>query len=246
MGEQIDAVTVSMPDHNHAVMAAKAMKMGKHVHCQKPLTHSIWEARRLGEIASEKGVATQMGNQWTGVQSDAQGRLSDSRRPARHREGSAHLDEPADLAARRTSRHQRSRCRRRSTGKPGSARRHFGRMRTATIRSNGAAGGTSAPVRSATWLATRATCRSWRSTCATRSRSRPNAPEHDGDSYPARSKIKFEFPKLGDRPAFTMHWYDGGNLPPNELFKGVTLEAKSDDKEGQAAAVPKRRAAYRR
>ena len=46
-------------------MAAKAMKMGKHVYCQKPLTHSIWEARRLGEIARETGVATQMGNQYT-------------------------------------------------------------------------------------------------------------------------------------------------------------------------------------
>ena len=61
-------------------MAAKAMKMGKHVHCQKPLTHSIWEARRLGEIAREKGVATQMGNQCTAFDSDAQGRLPNSRR----------------------------------------------------------------------------------------------------------------------------------------------------------------------
>src|SRR3954453_8873313 len=65
LGDRIDAVTISIPDHNHAVAAAKAMKMGKHVHCQKPLTHSIWEARRLGEIAREKGVATQMGNQFT-------------------------------------------------------------------------------------------------------------------------------------------------------------------------------------
>ena len=65
LGDRIDAVTISVPDHNHAVMASKAMKMGKHVYCQKPLTHSIWEARRLGEIAREKGVATQMGNQWT-------------------------------------------------------------------------------------------------------------------------------------------------------------------------------------
>ena len=65
MGDRIDAVVISMPDHNHAVIASKAMKMGKHVHCQKPLTHTIWEARRLGEIARETGVATQMGNQFT-------------------------------------------------------------------------------------------------------------------------------------------------------------------------------------
>jgi hypothetical protein len=65
LGDRIDAVTVSTPDHNHAVIAAKAMKMGKHVYCQKPLTRSIWEARQLGEIAKEKGVSTQMGNQYT-------------------------------------------------------------------------------------------------------------------------------------------------------------------------------------
>ena len=65
MGSSIDAVTVSTPDHCHAVIAAMAMEMGKHCFCQKPLTHSIWEARRLGEIAKAKKVATEMGNQGT-------------------------------------------------------------------------------------------------------------------------------------------------------------------------------------
>ena len=63
MGDKIDAVTVSVPDHSHAVAAAAAMKMGKACFCQKPLTRTIWEARRLADIAKEKGVATQMGNQ---------------------------------------------------------------------------------------------------------------------------------------------------------------------------------------
>jgi predicted dehydrogenase len=65
MGKDIDAVTVSTPDHMHAVVAAMAMKMGKHVYCQKPLTHDISEARKLAEIARESKVATQMGNQGT-------------------------------------------------------------------------------------------------------------------------------------------------------------------------------------
>jgi hypothetical protein len=56
-------------------------------------------------------------------------------------------------------------------------------------------------------------------------------PEHDGDTYPAKSKIKFEFPELNGRAAFTMHWYDGGNLPSPELFKGVTLTVKDEGKE---------------
>lgn len=47
----IDAVSVSTPDHNHAVAAYKAMQMGKHVYVQKPLTHDIWEARMLTEAA---------------------------------------------------------------------------------------------------------------------------------------------------------------------------------------------------
>ena len=103
LGDRIDAVTISVPDHNHAVMAAKAMKMGKHVHCQKPLTHSIWEARRLGEIAREKGVATQMGNQWTAHPAAAQGRVPNPGRPGWNGEGSTYLDGSPDLAAGRTS-----------------------------------------------------------------------------------------------------------------------------------------------
>ncbi len=61
--KRIDAVTVSTPDHTHAPAAMMAMKMGKHVYCQKPLTHTIWEARQLTETARKAGVATQMGNQ---------------------------------------------------------------------------------------------------------------------------------------------------------------------------------------
>lgn len=60
---QIDAVTVSTPDHTHAAAAIMAMKMGKHVYCQKPLTHSIQEARAMRETAAKYKVATQMGNQ---------------------------------------------------------------------------------------------------------------------------------------------------------------------------------------
>src|SRR5216684_1580688 len=65
MEKSIDAVTVSIPDHQHAHAAARAMHIGKHCFCQKPLSHSIYEARRLGEIARDKKVATQMGNQGT-------------------------------------------------------------------------------------------------------------------------------------------------------------------------------------
>ena len=65
MGKDIDAVTVSTPDHTHAVASVMAMRMKKHVYTQKPLTHSVFEARVMRETAKKYGVASQMGNQGT-------------------------------------------------------------------------------------------------------------------------------------------------------------------------------------
>jgi predicted dehydrogenase len=59
----IDAVSVSTPDHTHAVAAMAAMQMGKHVYVQKPLAHDIYEARMLTQAAKKYKVVTQMGNQ---------------------------------------------------------------------------------------------------------------------------------------------------------------------------------------
>ena len=61
--KSLDAVIVSTPDHTHAIVAATAMGMGKHVYCQKPLTQTVYEARLLRRLAKENKVATQMGNQ---------------------------------------------------------------------------------------------------------------------------------------------------------------------------------------
>lgn len=63
--KEIDAVIVAAPDHIHAPCGIMAMKMGKHLYCEKPLTNNIEEARRMREVARETGVATQMGNQGT-------------------------------------------------------------------------------------------------------------------------------------------------------------------------------------
>ena len=63
MGDKVDAVVVSTPDHTHAPASMTALNLGKHVYCQKPLTHDIYEARQVRLIAAEKKVATQMGIQ---------------------------------------------------------------------------------------------------------------------------------------------------------------------------------------
>ena len=63
MARHIDAVTVSTPDHSHALAALIGIKLGKHVYCQKPLAHSVFECRVLKEAARQHNVCTQMGNQ---------------------------------------------------------------------------------------------------------------------------------------------------------------------------------------
>jgi len=74
-GKSIDAVSVSTPDHTHAVAAISAMQLNKHVYVQKPLTHDIYEARRLTEAAHRYKVVTQMGNQ--GASGDGVRQLQD-------------------------------------------------------------------------------------------------------------------------------------------------------------------------
>lgn len=59
----IDAVLCATPDHLHAYVSVLAMRAGKHVYCEKPLTHNVWEARTVARVARETGVATQLGNQ---------------------------------------------------------------------------------------------------------------------------------------------------------------------------------------
>ncbi len=62
-GDKIDAVVVATADHNHAPASIRAIRAGKHVYCEKPLTHTVHEARVIAEAAKKHGVATQLGTQ---------------------------------------------------------------------------------------------------------------------------------------------------------------------------------------
>ncbi len=109
----IDAVTVTTPDHTHAIIAMSALQLGKHVFVQKPLTHTIQEARKLTLAAREAGVATQMGNQghsWEGnrlicewVWSGAIGPVREAHawtnRPRGYWPQGAHIAKPPEIPA---------------------------------------------------------------------------------------------------------------------------------------------------
>ena len=63
MDEQIDAVTIGIPDHMHAPVVINALNRNKHVYCEKPLTHTVWEARQVRLHAEKAATITRMGNQ---------------------------------------------------------------------------------------------------------------------------------------------------------------------------------------
>ncbi len=161
LGDKVDIVTVSTPDHNHAAAAIRAMRLKKHVYCQKPLTWSIREARMMRETAEEMGVVTQMGNQGTSedglreavevIRSGAIGDVSEVHiwsnrpiwpqgigRPARRRSDSRGIE--LGCLDRRQLRCDLTR-------------------KAFTTPSSGAVGLTLAPAHSVTWLAIRPTCR---------------------------------------------------------------------------------------
>ena len=113
MDKEIDAVIVATPDHTHAVAAVAAMKQGKHVYCEKPLTRTVYEARVMRAAAEKYKVVTQMGNQGSASEGVRRGtewawagnRRSRSARPTSGSETAIETDDPAHgnaAGARRT------------------------------------------------------------------------------------------------------------------------------------------------
>ena len=235
MGKDVDLVVVSTPDHHHAHVAATALAMGKHCYCQKPMTHSIWEARRLGELARANKVATQMGNQGTaGKQIRANAYAIRSGKIGVVKEVHVWTNRPiwpqGDVkiatATPPSNLHWDLWL---GPAKPRDYAKLVDKNGNVTNRSpyhdfnwrgwwdfgTGALGDMACHTVNLPYMAL--DLRYPTSVVATTS-------GNNKDSYPSSSKIIFEFPavKTADfsRGPVTMYWYDGSNLPPAEVITG--------------------------
>ncbi len=216
MGKSIDAVTVSTPDHNHAAASLLYMRAGKHCFCQKPLTHTICEARVVGETAKKMGVATQMGNQGTAdanlrkvaalVRAGAVGPVKDvhvwtnrpiwaqgkSRPAAKSPPSTLHWDLWLGTAKERPF----------GEGYHPFAWRGFWDFGT------GALGDMACHTVNMSFMAL-----DLFDPISVEAQSSGNNKE----MYPNWSTIKFEFPKNETRRELNLTWYDGGKKPPQEV-----------------------------
>lgn len=229
MDRAIDAVTVSTPDHTHAPAAMMAMRMGKHVYCQKPLTHSVYEARLMRETAQGCKVATQMGNQGTAangfreavevIQSGAIGEVTEmhvwtnrpvwpqapgiTARPSKLEDVPKHVHWDLFLGP--------------APERPYSSVYHPFKWRGWWDYGTGALGDMACHTANMAFMALDLGYPD-----SVSANTGPINPE----TYPAWATVDFKFPARGAKPPVNFTWYEGKlpsgekNLPPQELFHG--------------------------
>ncbi|MBP3693425.1 MAG: Gfo/Idh/MocA family oxidoreductase [Thermoguttaceae bacterium] len=227
MADQFDAVTVSTTDHMHAIIAATAMKHGKAVFCQKPLTRTISEARMLSTMAKEKNLVTQMGNQGVAststresialVRAGLVGTVKEvivwTNRPIWPQGGErgqeapvpAHLNWDAWLgnAPKRPY-------------VPG-AYDPFA-WRGWWDFGSGALGDMACHTCSVPYFSLEMKNPSW---------VQATSSGHNFDSFPKWSEIHFEFPAVDWRPGFKLTWLDGGKKPDPAILGGLQPAASA-------------------
>jgi predicted dehydrogenase len=226
MHREIDAVLVSIPDHMHAPVSLAALRLGKHVYCEKPLTWSIEEARLMAQAAREAKVATQMGTQGMAgdssragiemIRSGVLGEVTEMHvwtdraegwwpqgvgRPAEKPPVPKELDWDLWLGGAPERPYHSAYCPFRWRGW-----KDFG---------TGAVGDMGIHNAAMPWMALKL--------------GRPRSAELVSSSglvdetFPAWSIIKCEFAASGDRGPVSMYWYDGGKRPPAKLIFGAEL-----------------------
>ena len=229
MDKSIDAVTISTPDHTHAPAAVMAMRLGKHVYCQKPLTHTVYEARLMRETAQGFKVATQMGNQGTAenglreavevIRSGAIGPVREAHvwtnrpvwpqapkivsRPVERPPVPAHVHWDQFLGP--------------APYRPYHNAYHPFNWRGWWDYGTGALGDMACHTANMAFMAL--------NLGYPESVSAENGPLNP-ETYPAWATVKFQFPSRGNLPPVDFYWYEGKlpngekNLPPKELFHG--------------------------
>jgi len=221
----IDAVLVSTPDHTHAVAAIAAMKCGKHVYCQKPLTHSVYEARMMRKVAQETGVATQMGNQGHSldgtrgivelVRAGVIGNVREAHvwtdRPGKY------WKQPLERPTERPS--MRAKLDWDLWLGPAPERPYHPVYVPHDWRAwwdfgTGALGDMGCHVADTAF---------WALNLGAPKTVSAQASEVHPESPPTWEIIKYEFPARGDMPPVTLTWYDAGKQPPKELGDGKPL-----------------------
>jgi predicted dehydrogenase len=216
----VDAVVVTTPDHTHAVAAALALRLAKHVYCEKPLTHSIHEARTLARLAAEAKVATQMGN--AGHSSESTRRVVELVRSGAI--GPVHevhawtnrpiwpqgIDRPADTPPVPEHVHWDLWL------GPAPERPYHGAYHPFKWRGwwdfgTGALGDMGCHIFDPPY---------WALDLRLPDRVSAEGPPRHPETAPAWSIVRYEFPARGSQPPVALTWYDGGKLPPPELFDG--------------------------
>lgn len=223
MSGKIDAVTIAVPDHQHACIAATALKHKLAVYCEKPLTHTVWEARRLAELAREAGVATSMGNHGT-----ANNMLRHAAALLRRgilgtvREVHVFTNRPIwpqgnarapDAAA--PSKLNWDLWLGPAAARPYAAGYHPFSWRGWWDFGTGALGDMACHTFNMPFaglnLANPVSIQAW-------------STGHNHDSYPQKERIQFEFPHPSGTGTLPVWWYDGGNLPEVGLLRGRPFE----------------------
>lgn len=224
MGMSIDAVTVSTPDHHHAPAALRAMRMGIHCFCQKPLTHTLEEARLMGEVARQKKLATQMGNQGTAdaplreaaaiMKSGALGTIKEvhvwTNRPVWPQGIELPTEEvpvPDYVAW--------DEWLGPAPERPYNPIYHPFKWRGWWAFGTGALGDMACHTLNVAFMGL-----NLRNPVSVKAQTSG----HNKQTYPSWSVIDYEFPAIDGRAAVNMRWYDGKKLPPAELLKGEKME----------------------
>ena len=226
MHQQIDAVVVATPDHTHAPAAVRAMRLGKHVYCEKPLTWSIAEARLMAQTAKQNKVATQMGTQ---------GMAMDGARAGIEvlRAGAIGPVREMHVWTDRAEGWWPQGVGRPSDSPPVPQEIDWDLwIGTAPVRpyhpayvpfkwrgwldfGTGSVGDMGIHNAAMAWVGLELGVPQSVEVIATSGVNR--------ETYPAWSTLRFEFPARGPLPPVTMYWYDGGKQPPAALIGGKEL-----------------------